>query len=108
MSTNPIQQCHPINQETHPPVVCIVGDFPRNSLTLTQTIEFSWEEIKKDKYKDFYLGHSVRLQQAWWEKKQLQTKAEHEKKVREEISSVQQKEEELMEEMLYDVGQLGH
>merc|ERR1711974_86944 len=28
--------------------------------------QFSWQDVANDKYKEFYLGHSVKIQPRWW------------------------------------------
>eukprot|EP00210_Caulerpa_lentillifera_P000830 g803.t1 len=67
--------------------------------------QFSWESVKGDKDREFYLGHSVKALVGHWQKNKdpywyAKHKSKSEAKLAEEIKAVKQKEEELMLEAL--------
>lgn len=80
---------------------------------LTWNIEFNWDEVRGDKYKEFYLGQSLKIgQDNWWNRgqslsgvikgrEQGKLSKEDQQKRLEEIRRIKEQEQELMREALY-------
>jgi hypothetical protein len=76
-------------------------------------VEFKWEDVKNDKYRENYLGHSVNAPVGRWQKNKDLTwyakasTADRAAAAREELALAKQRDEDLMNEAMYGVRVLG-
>lgn len=73
----------------------------------TLAAEFKWEDVKNDKYRENYLGHSVNAPVGRWQKNKDLTwyakasKADRAAAAQQELALAKQRDEDLMNEALY-------